>query len=120
MPPPWLTHELHLRVQLQLGIQAARVPLPMALDLSRQLSLQLVVTLFPWQGHPLAQPVPWCSDTVYRHFPINISQEMVKAMASGHPSLVFTQKVLLTAGLSGWAVPTELLSSSLRMWGLGG
>lgn len=44
-------------MQLQLGIQAARVPLPMALDLSRQLPLQLVVTSFPWQGHPLAQPV---------------------------------------------------------------
>lgn len=42
-----------------LGIQAARVPLPMALDLSRQLPVQLVVTPFPWQGHPLAQPVPW-------------------------------------------------------------
>lgn len=107
-------------MQLQLGIQAARVPLPMALDLSRQLPLQLVVTSFPWQGHLLAQPVLWCSDTVYRHFPINISQEMVKAMASGLPFLVFSREVLLTAGLSGWAVPTELLSSALRMWGLGG
>lgn len=106
-------------MQLQLGIQAARVPLPMALNLSRQLPLQLVVTSFPWH-HPLAQPVPWCSDTVYRHFPINISQEMVKAMASGLPFLVFSREVLLTAGLSGWAVPTELLSSALRMWGLGG
>lgn len=106
-------------MQLQLGTQAARAPLPMALNLSRQLPLQLVVASFPWQGHPLAQPVPWCSDTVYRHFPINISQEMVKAMASGLPFLVFSWELLLTAGLSGWAVPIELLSSALRMWSLG-
>lgn len=92
----------------------------MALDLSRQLPLQLVGTPFPWQGHPLAQPVPWCSDTVYRNFPININQEMVKAVASGLPFSVFSREVLLTAGLFGWAVPTGLLSSALRMWGLRG
>lgn len=76
-----------------------------------------------WWGLPShGRATPWhsLSPGVYRHFPININQEMVKAVASGLPFLVFSREVLLTARLFGWAVPTGLLSSALRMWGLRG
>lgn len=51
--PAWLTQETHLGVLLQLGTQAARIP-RMALDISRQLSLQLTMSSHggatPWHS----------------------------------------------------------------------
>lgn len=94
----------------------------MALDISRQLSLQLMMTSHgratPW--HSLSPGVLILFiDISPKHLPGDENDlDLEKVMASGLPFLVFSRRALLSVGLSRRAFPTRLLSSPLRMWGL--